>query len=341
MALNIIHVPAAPDNYGGPGHKKVGAILHWMAGYLPGTDSMFRNPDTGYCTNFGVGSRNGRGDGYEVHRYTPDESYRAYGSYNDDADDRGLSIELENNWPVAASKPTPETHELTAQLLAELAVRHNWVINGKVQLVLGDFPSHPFYRKPIPGFGRDFNVTTHRSMALKDCPGTTDVAWIVARGNDIIQGKAGVTPGTDDNMLIYEATSASTDAVIPKGFRFIQNADGPLRVLSPAEWGAYDFWRTQGKQVLIAQWPGENIRALTRTVGLAQWSGISATDGPVLTGKLIFADPKLADYPKVSAQVTAPALTPAQLDAIATAVAAKVVIPTAPTQFTISGKATA
>jgi hypothetical protein len=194
--------PAAANNWAsreyrdGRRERKVGAILHWMAGYLPGTTAIFQNPATGYSTNLGVGSRDGKGNGLEVHRYVPADGY-AFGSYNEDADRRGESIEIENDWPNSAGKPTPEVHELVARLLAQLAVDEDWpLIGGRRQLVLGDFPDHRFYRRPIPDFGKTFNVTTHRSMALKDCPGSTDVEWIVRRGNEILAGNGGSQPAT-------------------------------------------------------------------------------------------------------------------------------------------------
>lgn len=191
--IPILSRPAAAGNWAsgeyatGRRERKVGAILHWMAGYLPGTTAMFQNPATGYATSLGVGSRDGWGNDLQVHRYVPADGY-AFGSYNEYADRRGESIEIENdrNLPYPG-KPTPAVHELVAQLLAQLCIDEDWpLIDGKRQLVLGDFPDHRYYLRDIPGFGVDFNVTTHRSMALKDCPGSTDVQWIVARGNEIL-----------------------------------------------------------------------------------------------------------------------------------------------------------
>lgn len=209
-APNEIWVPAAENNYGGYGWRKEGFILHWMAGYLPGTDVMFQRSSTGYCTNYGIGSRDGKGNGLEVHRYTPNDTYRAYGSYNDDADNRGLSIEIENDyWAGYASTPTEDVHALVAWFMAAKADAL-----GLGPLVLGDFPNHDYYRKPIPGFGRDFNVTTHRSMALKDCPGTTRVQWLVDEANRLRAGAA--TPRRKETEMyvhldpnVYDSDSAS------------------------------------------------------------------------------------------------------------------------------------
>lgn len=205
--VTILDKPAAAKNWAsaeyarGKRERKVGAILHWMAGYLPGTTRMFQNPATGYSTSLGVGSRDGRGNGLEIHRYVPADGY-AYGSYNEYADRLGESIEIENdiNKPYPG-KPTAEVHELVAQLLAHLCITENWpLIDGRRQLVLGDFPDHRYYRRTIPGFGVSFNVTTHRSMALKDCPGTTDVVGIVRRGNEILAGIDPAPPKREEEI---------------------------------------------------------------------------------------------------------------------------------------------
>lgn len=197
--VEILSRPAASGNWAssayanGRRERKVGAILHWMAGYLPGTTGMFQNPNTGYATSLGVGTADGRGNGLQVHRYVPADGY-AYGSFNEYADRRGESIEIENdiNLPYPG-KPTPAVHDLVARLLAQLCVEEDWpLIGGKRQLVLGDFPDHRYYQSAIPGFGVEFNVTTHRSMALKDCPGSTDVQLIVDLGNQYLNN--GFTP---------------------------------------------------------------------------------------------------------------------------------------------------
>lgn len=190
-------------NFRSANARKEGFILHWMAGYLPGTDSLFQSTSNGVATHYGIGSRDGRGNGLEVHQYVADKD-RSYGSYNGDADTRGLSIEIENDIHLPyPGKPTPEVHELVARFMAQKAIEHDMRIDGELKLVLGDFPDHRFYERSIPQFGRDFNVTTHRSMALKDCPGTTDVQWLVARANQIISGGAASDLGDD----MYDANA--------------------------------------------------------------------------------------------------------------------------------------
>jgi hypothetical protein len=190
--------------------RKVGFILHWMGGYLPGTDGEFAKQN-GIATHYGVGSTDGRGKTLAVHQYVQDKD-RSFGSFNDDADTRGLSIEIENdiNLPYPG-KPTPAVHELVARLMAAKAIEHNMCLGDekRPRLVLGDFPDHRFYQRAIPAFGRDFNVTTHRSMALKDCPGTTDVQWIVNLSNQFITE---ILEGDDDVSFNDQIKHRNVDA---------------------------------------------------------------------------------------------------------------------------------
>lgn len=189
--MSVSIVKRMSPNFQAANARKVGFILHWMAGYLPGTDATFARAN-GIATHYGIGSADGRGNRLEVHQYVADKD-RSFGSFNKDADTRGLSIEIENDIRLPyPGKPTTAVHELVAQFMASKAIEHDMRLPGhdRVRLVLGDFPDHRNYQKAIPAFGRDYNVTTHRSMALKDCPGTTDVAWIVQRANEIINGVA-------------------------------------------------------------------------------------------------------------------------------------------------------
>lgn len=103
----------------------------------------------------------------------------------------------------------------------------------------------------------------------------------------------------EDTTMIYDSQSASKDGVIPKGLSFIQDAEGPLRPLSQAEREAYTFWGSHGIPSRVAAWSGDQIRAITIGCGLREWSDIVGLV-PKLTGRIIFADPKTANYPKVS-----------------------------------------
>lgn len=178
----------APYPQNRPGIHRIprGAADHHMAGYLPGTTRLFQDPATGYATNYGIGSYDA--ENYVIHEYVPDDQV-AWGNGNSFLNTYGVSIEHENNRAEGyASKPTREVHELSARFHAALALKWGWTINGKVQLVVRDFPNHDYYgAASIPGFGTEFNIIGHRAVALKDCPRDLDMSWIADRGNEIIR----------------------------------------------------------------------------------------------------------------------------------------------------------
>lgn len=238
MALNEtpIRVPApVPANAPGRRRRPVGFVDHHMAGYLPGTDGLFRNPSTGYATNIGIGS-DGRGN-YEIHEYVPEDQV-AWGNGNDHLNEVAISIEHENDRANgSASKPTLETHELSARYMAAAAIRWDMRIDGKVQLVLRDFPNHDFYGRRVPGFGTEFNVIGHRAVALKDCPRYFDMEWQVARANEIINGGPAEKPkGNPMSFLGQHPTGAVTEF-------FETSADGvtagEFAYLLPAHYGVF------------------------------------------------------------------------------------------------------
>lgn len=103
----------------------------------------------------------------------------------------------------------------------------------------------------------------------------------------------------EDEFMIYKSTTASADGVIPAGWSFIQGSDGPLRPLSKAESDAYDFWTSHGIPARVATWSGDDIRKITVGAGLREWSSFVGLN-PLLTGRIIYADPKVAGFPKVS-----------------------------------------
>jgi peptidoglycan hydrolase-like protein with peptidoglycan-binding domain len=139
------------------GVKKNHATLHWMVGYLAGTDSAFKRPG-GVSTTYGVGLT-------AVHQYVLEKDY-AYGDGNADSNRTGISIEHEGGYLLAdgvtRQTPVKATLDLSAKLLAELAVRHGW---GKVVWMGNVFP--------------------HKHYVATACPGTLDYAYIIAEANRI------------------------------------------------------------------------------------------------------------------------------------------------------------
>ncbi|MEP6477857.1 MAG: hypothetical protein ABJB03_00570 [Rhodoglobus sp.] len=116
-----------------------------------------------------------------------------------------------------------------------------------------------------------------------------------------------LSPKEDEMFTVYISESASTDGVIPAaGLAFEHSGNGPIRILSQLEAQALDFWAAHGFPYRRTEWPGDSIRTITRSVGLYEWVGfpkLPADNVPILTGRVVFADPKTADYPKVSASV--------------------------------------
>ncbi|WP_350347269.1 hypothetical protein ABIQ69_11570 [Agromyces sp. G08B096] len=181
--------PCAPQNKPRPARKRrpVGWVDHHIVGTLPGCTAHFQNPSTGYATNYGIGSGDGRGGGgWWINEFVPADEV-AYGNGNEHLNEVAISVEHENDLRLGiAGKPRPEVHELSARFMAACAVRFDWRIKGKVQLVLRDFPNHDFYGKRVPGFGTEFNVIGHSAVALKDCPRDLDMQWKVNRANQIL-----------------------------------------------------------------------------------------------------------------------------------------------------------
>lgn len=130
--------------------------LHWMVGRLAGTDAVFqRYPGT--ATHYGIA-------GTKVHQYVT-ESRSAPGTGTNRAIPYDIGIEHEGGWLLpdgSRYKPSPTTHQTSAELCADIAKRH-----GLGRLIVGR------------------NVFRHRDWVATMCPGNLDVEWIVAKANSI------------------------------------------------------------------------------------------------------------------------------------------------------------
>lgn len=111
---------------------------------------------------------------------------------------------------------------------------------------------------------------------------TTD-PWVYI--NARLSGTPTPTTATEENdVVIYEATSNSTDGLIAKGQFFIQGAAGPLRWMSALEKGSYDYWASNGIPYRRAPWSGNDIRQLVTMVGLFNLGAQSSMNGQLLIG---------------------------------------------------------
>jgi hypothetical protein len=81
----------------------------------------------------------------------------------------------------------------------------------------------------------------------------------------------------EDDMTVYLATTASTDGVVPNGWMFVQDAEGPLRAVDSLEAGNYLFKEKYVPNYIISRWAGDDIRSLIARVGLRGFA-------PIITG---------------------------------------------------------
>ena len=155
--------------------------LHWMVGNLLGTDRVF-NSGRAASSTYGV-------EGSVVHQYVLEKDY-PFSDGNTYANQHTISIEHAGGWLLpdgSRFKPTPETHETSAQLCADIAKRHGF---GK--LVVG------------------VNIFPHNHWVATACPGSLDIQWIANRANEIngnpdravgVVDVASVTPQADAMTL--------------------------------------------------------------------------------------------------------------------------------------------
>jgi hypothetical protein len=109
----------------------------------------------------------------------------------------------------------------------------------------------------------------------------------------------------DDMDLMYRTNGASADGVIPSGFAFIHQVGQPVSMVSKSEWDTMSFWAAHGGPKLppVAEWSGEDLRTLTKSVGFFEVTAASvAALAPRKTGRIIYESVTTADYPKVSDQ---------------------------------------
>jgi hypothetical protein len=155
--MNIIQVPAARENYGNPRIYPVKKIvMHWMAGSLASCDATFKNPSRKASAHYGIG-------GSTIHQYVQEDqvAWHAGGGVNYES----IGIEHEGGYPVPGGlfKPTMETCNTSAQLVADICRR---------------------YKIPC-----DRNtVKKHSEYMSTECPGTLDIDYIISQANLLLNG---------------------------------------------------------------------------------------------------------------------------------------------------------
>ena len=111
-------------------------------------------------------------------------------------------------------------------------------------------------------------------------------------------------PLTEEETMIYLATTTSTDGLIQKGWRYKQTGTGPFCAVSNLETIAL-----QAAKIFTASYNGQDIRLLAALYGFAEHekltpgnfsSNMIALDGPGrLTGRVIFSDNAKPELPLV------------------------------------------
>lgn len=132
--------------------------------------------------------------------------------------------------------------------------------------------------------GNTYGYAHHLHWHRLDPQGVRRIPW------DYFTGAP--TQQTGEDIMIYVADNNSSDGLIKAGYYYVNSAEGPLRAFSSLEGGAHIFFGTSA-----ARWPGNDIRALVKIVGLrAQGApqGLTlATGGAIqndgrLTGAIVY-----------------------------------------------------
>jgi len=245
------------------GVAKTFITMHWMVGTLRSTDSAFNSGRAASAT-YGVGES-------EIHQYVNEKDY-PFSDGNTYANQHTISIEHEGGYLLAdgtRKNPSPAVQELSAQLVADIARRHNF---GK--LVLGT------------------NIFPHSHWVATACPGSLNLNGIIARANELLGNPNAPITGANagSSASSYgEATSVATyQALLNKqGYNLaVDGQKGPLTtaairdfqskhglevdgLVGPLTLGALGGTvANSGKLTVDGQWGALTTKALQRALGV-------------------------------------------------------------------------
>ena len=208
----------SPHYYDQNGVPKLFITMHWMVGGLLGTDRAFNGARKASST-YGI-------EGDVVHQYVEERDY-PFSDGNTYANQHTISIEHAGGWLLSDGtrmKPTPATHETSAQLCADIARRKDF---GK--LVVG------------------MNMVPHNKWVATMCPGSLDLSWIAARANslngdpDRPTGTTGIASGGTSNEVLWQQQRLVVWGINPGPLDGIR---GPLTIAAIKK-----FQKTYGLQV--------------------------------------------------------------------------------------------
>jgi N-acetylmuramoyl-L-alanine amidase CwlA len=151
--MNIKWFGANANNYtvgrSGATIKKI--VIHWIVGTLESADATFANPDRKASAHYGIGDT-------DIHQYV-DEKDTAWHASNWILNTESIGIEHEGGWLLqdgTRAKPSEQTHETSAQLVADICRRHSIPIDRE-------------------------HIRLHNESSATTCPGTLDVNKIIER----------------------------------------------------------------------------------------------------------------------------------------------------------------
>ena len=180
--LNIKWIGANANNYQvGRGGKTIKyVVLHWIVGTLESADATFQKPDRIASATYGIGDN-------EIHQWVK-EADTSYANGNLTSNRESITIEHEGGWKLPDGtrfKPTQQTHETSAQLVADICKRYNIPIDRN-------------------------QIKKHNDISATECPGSLDIDWIINRAKEINSPPATPTFTAQTKIPVNTVTALET-----------------------------------------------------------------------------------------------------------------------------------
>lgn len=247
--LSIKWIGANANNYqvGRAGKTVKYVVCHWIVGTLESADATFQNPTRIASATYGIG-------GNDIHQYVK-ETDTAYANGNLLSNRESCSIEHEGGWllpdGVTRFKPTDQTHETSAQLVADICKRYNIPIDRQ-------------------------HILKHSEVSDKptSCPGLLDIDRIVKRAKEL--SGIIVDDMTDDEKRAIEVLKSTKTEFEPKFGNLESTARGGVGALRDIS-GYEKVNKEQAGQLTITR--DENVQ-LKKDLKICQDKPVS-TPGPI------------------------------------------------------------
>lgn len=193
--MNITWIGSPNYTAGRGGNKINGVIIHWMAGNLASTDSVFQNRTRNTSAHYGV-------EGDVVHQYVKEDD-TAYQAGNWTVNQQTIGIE---HSAQPGRDAVDATYENSAQIIAAAAKKYGFSVVGAT-------------------------ARPHNMIVATTCPGTVDVTRLINRANAIIGGGtsgAPVTPAPTPIPVPAVSTGTATVTVDSVRVRVAPNTSADL-----------------------------------------------------------------------------------------------------------------